>query len=435
MLRLDIPDKAFGRPRFVHDLELPAHAARARAATALARRGAAVGRRLQGARARGRGRDRARRQFRRRARRARGGRGQGARAVERRRGLDGARDAPRCGDARRLAEVAAGRDEGGRGTRGRKRAGGGAHAARPVLAPLPRARLDRSVVRARAVAGRRAAGLVPQPGRLQPARRSRGRRSGSRAERIVVAHVEGAGCYGHNGADDVALDAALLARAAGGRPVRLVWTRADELAWSPFGPAMAIELEADLDAAGEVLAWRHDLWSNGHSSRPGRAATPTLLAAAHLERPFDRVLAINPPLPAGGADRNAVPLYDFPARRIVNHRLLSMPLRASALRSLGAFANVFAIESFVDELAARPGRGSGGVAPAPPRRSARARGDRGGRAARRMDAAGSGARPGATASASRSTRTSAPTARSSPRSRPSARSACAASWSRSTSAS
>jgi CO/xanthine dehydrogenase Mo-binding subunit len=170
-------------------------------------------------------------------------------------------------------------------------------------------------------------------------------------ERIVVAHVEGAGCYGHNGADDVALDAALLARAAGRRPVRVVWTRADELAWAPFGPAMTIELSVDLDAAGEVLAWRHELWSNGHSSRPGRAKTPTLLAASHLERPCERVLAINPPMPAGGADRNAVPLYDFPVRRIVNHRLLAMPLRASALRSLGAFANVFAIESFADELA------------------------------------------------------------------------------------
>jgi CO/xanthine dehydrogenase Mo-binding subunit len=171
------------------------------------------------------------------------------------------------------------------------------------------------------------------------------------ADRIVVTHVEGAGCYGHNGADDVALDAALLARAVPGRPVRLVWARADELAWSPFGPAMAIELEADVDDAGEVIAWRHELWSNGHSTRPGRAGTPNLLAAAHLERPFERLLAINPPLPAGGADRNAIPLYDFPARRIVNHRLLAMPLRTSALRSLGAFANVFAIESFADELA------------------------------------------------------------------------------------
>jgi CO/xanthine dehydrogenase Mo-binding subunit len=171
------------------------------------------------------------------------------------------------------------------------------------------------------------------------------------AERIVVTHVEGAGCYGHNGADDVALDAALLARAAGGRPVRLIWTRADELSWSPFGPAMAVEIAAELDAQGEVLAWHHELWSNGHSTRPGRAATPTLLAARHLAQPFEPVLAINPPLPAGGADRNAIPLYDFPARRIVNHRLLTMPLRASALRSLGAFANVFAIESFVDDLA------------------------------------------------------------------------------------
>ena len=90
-------------------------------------------------------------------------------------------------------------------------------------------------------------------------------------EHIVVEHVEGAGCYGHNGADDAAFDAALLARAAGGRPVRLQWTRADELSWAPFGPAMTVEIEADLDAAGAILAWRHEIWSNGHSSRPGRA--------------------------------------------------------------------------------------------------------------------------------------------------------------------
>ncbi len=175
-------------------------------------------------------------------------------------------------------------------------------------------------------------------------------------EDIVVEHVEGAGCYGHNGADDAALDAALLARAAAGRPVRLQWSRADELSWAPFGPAMAVEIEADLDAAGAILAWRHELWSNGHSSRPGRAKTPALLAASQLGQAFERPLAINPPLAAGGgAERNAIPGYALPAWRIVNHRLLAMPLRTSALRSLGAFTNVFAIESFVDELAA--GRG------------------------------------------------------------------------------
>ncbi len=171
-------------------------------------------------------------------------------------------------------------------------------------------------------------------------------------EAIVVEHREGAGCYGHNGADDVALDAALLARAAPGRPVRVSWSREDELAWAPFGPAMAVDLAVDFDATGEVQAWRTDVWSNGHSLRPGRAATPTLLAATHFADAAPPIVAINMPLVAGGgSDRNATPAYDFPAVEVVNHRVLSMPLRASALRSLGAFANVFAIESTVDDIA------------------------------------------------------------------------------------
>ncbi|MGZ5677014.1 MAG: molybdopterin cofactor-binding domain-containing protein [Usitatibacter sp.] len=173
---------------------------------------------------------------------------------------------------------------------------------------------------------------------------------------VVVEHVQGAGCYGHNGADDVAFDAAWLARAAGGRPVRIQWSRADELAWSPFGPAMCIELEADLDESGAIAAWRHTIWSNGHTSRPGRAKSPSLLGAWHLDKPFERLPAINPPVAGGGgAERNSIPLYEFPARHIVCHRVLAMPLRASALRSLGAHANVFAVESFLDELAALAG--------------------------------------------------------------------------------
>ena len=172
------------------------------------------------------------------------------------------------------------------------------------------------------------------------------------AHAITVNHVEGAGCYGHNGADDVAFDAALLARAAPGRPVRVQWSRTDEMSWSPFGPAMAIGIEADLDADGRVVHWRHDVWSNGHGTRPGRAKTPALLAAWHLQVPFERLIATNAALTAGGgAERNAVPAYEFSAWRVTNHRVLSMPLRASALRSLGAFANVFAIESFIDDLA------------------------------------------------------------------------------------
>jgi CO/xanthine dehydrogenase Mo-binding subunit/aerobic-type carbon monoxide dehydrogenase small subunit (CoxS/CutS family) len=175
-------------------------------------------------------------------------------------------------------------------------------------------------------------------------------------ERIVVEHAEGAGCYGHNGADDVGLEAALLARAVPGRPVRLMWSREDELSWSPMGAAQLIDLEADLDEKGEIVAWRHDVRGNGHVSRPGRAKSPTLHAAWQLARPFPRNVAGNPPLASGGgSERNAMPLYDFPAWRITNHRLLTMPIRTSALRTLGAFANVFAIESFMDELAAERG--------------------------------------------------------------------------------
>jgi nicotinate dehydrogenase subunit B len=169
---------------------------------------------------------------------------------------------------------------------------------------------------------------------------------------VTVQHVEGAGCYGHNPADDVAFDAAWLARAAGGRPVRVQWTRSDELAWAPFSPAMAVDLEADLDADGAIVNWRHTVWSNGHSTRPGRGTSPALLGSWHMDPPFERQPAINASLAAGGgAERNAVPAYDFPAWQVVNNRVLSMPLRTSAMRALGAFANVFAVEQFMDELA------------------------------------------------------------------------------------
>jgi nicotinate dehydrogenase subunit B len=175
-------------------------------------------------------------------------------------------------------------------------------------------------------------------------------------ENITVEHVEGAGCYGHNAADDVALDAVLLARAAGGKPVRVQWSRADEMTHAPFGAAMVMELEADLDAQGDVVEWRHAVWSNGHTARPGRAAQPALLAATEIENPFPRMISTDPPQAnGGGSDRNSIPLYDFPAWTIQSHRLLTMPVRTSALRTLGAQGNVFAIESFLDEIAAARG--------------------------------------------------------------------------------
>ena len=176
------------------------------------------------------------------------------------------------------------------------------------------------------------------------------------AENITVEHMEGAGCYGHNAADDVALDAALLAKAANGRPVRVQWSRQGEMSDAPFGAAMAIDIEADLDAQGEIVGWRHSIWSNGHVARPGRATQPALLAGYELANPFPRMVSTNPPQAnGGGSDRNSIPLYDFPSWRIESHRLTTMPIRTSALRTLGGQGNVFAIESILDEIAAERG--------------------------------------------------------------------------------
>jgi CO/xanthine dehydrogenase Mo-binding subunit len=176
-------------------------------------------------------------------------------------------------------------------------------------------------------------------------------------DQVRVRHVEGAGCYGHNGADDVAMDAALLALAVPGRPVQVVWSRSDELGWAPYGPAAVVRITADVDARGDVLSWRHEIWGNGHVTRPGVARPIGLLAASHRDGGEPIEAAADPPLErGGGAGRNAVPGYAFPAYRAVSHRLSVMPLRTSSMRALGGFLNVFAIESFMDELAQAAGR-------------------------------------------------------------------------------
>jgi CO/xanthine dehydrogenase Mo-binding subunit len=169
---------------------------------------------------------------------------------------------------------------------------------------------------------------------------------------VTVHHVEGAGVYGHNASDDVAADAVLLARAVPGRPVRVLWSREDELSWGPLGPAMLARLSAGLDADGRIRTWRQDVWSNGFVGRPGIGGEPRLLALAHVAGGTP-ISAAPDGVPSGamGATRNAVPAYDIPDLEVTRHRLLTMPLRTSSLRSLGAFLNVFAIESFMDELA------------------------------------------------------------------------------------
>jgi CO/xanthine dehydrogenase Mo-binding subunit len=167
---------------------------------------------------------------------------------------------------------------------------------------------------------------------------------------IRCIHVEGSGCYGHNAADDVALDAALLARASNGRPVRVQWMRDDEFMWEPYGPAMIMQARAALKD-GRIVDWNYEVWSNSHNMRPGDPEGVNLLASWYLDKPKQPAPPRGAPQPAGAGDRNAIPLYDLPRQRVTSHLIKEMPLRVSALRTLGAYANVFAIESFMDELA------------------------------------------------------------------------------------
>ncbi|WP_207482312.1 xanthine dehydrogenase family protein molybdopterin-binding subunit [Arenibaculum pallidiluteum] len=177
-------------------------------------------------------------------------------------------------------------------------------------------------------------------------------------EKVRVIHAQGSGCYGHNGADDVALDAALLARAVPGRPVRVLWTHEEEMTWEPYSSAMETELQAVLDAEGKVSAWSHTVWSLTHNSRPGSSKEGNnLLSAWYLAEPLPVPKRVNAPLPNGAADRNAVPQgYAFPNQKVtVNHHSVS-PIRTSALRTLGAYMNVFSAECFLDEVAAAAGK-------------------------------------------------------------------------------
>jgi CO/xanthine dehydrogenase Mo-binding subunit len=169
---------------------------------------------------------------------------------------------------------------------------------------------------------------------------------------VTVRHRQGAGAYGHNTADDAAFDAAFVATRMPGRTVRVQWSREDEFSSAPISAAMAIELRAVLDARGRPAEWSIEIWSPPHAQRPGMNGNANLIGAEALPN------APRPNEPAdvsdergGGATRNAYAIYDLPQQRIVHHLLPRVPLRTSSLRGLGAWANVFAIESFIDELA------------------------------------------------------------------------------------
>jgi nicotinate dehydrogenase subunit B len=161
-------------------------------------------------------------------------------------------------------------------------------------------------------------------------------------ENVHCIYLEGSGCYGRNGHEDAAGDAALLARAVG-RPVRVQWSRTDEHGWAPLGPPIIVDLRAGTDNSGEVAAWESEVFF------PQTVGAPPLvpLVAATLSG-----LPAAPHMGTGPLFQNSAIPYKFPNVKTVCHRLETTPLRPSWIRSPGRLQNTFANECFMDELAA-----------------------------------------------------------------------------------
>jgi nicotinate dehydrogenase subunit B len=164
-------------------------------------------------------------------------------------------------------------------------------------------------------------------------------------ENVRCIYVEGSGCYGRNGHEDAAADAALLAKAVG-RPVRVQWSRADEHGWDPKGPPTLIDLRATLDAAGTVTAWDSEFFIPQQT--PNAFVVP-LVAATLSGKPVDETIA------PGNIFQNSNIPYKFANIKAVCHRLETTPFRPSWIRTPGRMQNTFANECFVDELAAAAG--------------------------------------------------------------------------------
>lgn len=168
-------------------------------------------------------------------------------------------------------------------------------------------------------------------------------------KRVRVIHSPGSGCYGQNGADDVTAEAGMIAMRLPGRPIRLQWMREQEFGWEPCGCGMVTKVEAAIGPDRRIAHWNYEVWSNSHNNRATGAGG---YAVAQEIRPgFPPQEAKPIPMPEGDGDRNANPLYVLPNMDVRYHFVSEMPLRVSALRSLGAHLNVFTIESMLDELA------------------------------------------------------------------------------------
>ena len=184
---------------------------------------------------------------------------------------------------------------------------------------------------------------------VYPLRQLLARVCGLSPERIKVIHAQGAGNYGHNGSDDAAIDAAVIAVRRPGSPIRVQWRREDEFGHAPLGTAMHIELAAELDAGGRLADYTANIWCGSHTGGRGQPLDEPALGLP-TPPPF------TPPVGPGGVRfsggiLNAVPSYDISSRRFTEHLVSPSPVRTSSLRGLGGPVNTYAGECFIDELA------------------------------------------------------------------------------------
>ena len=164
-------------------------------------------------------------------------------------------------------------------------------------------------------------------------------------DKVRLIYLEGSGCYGMNGHEDAAADAAILSQAVG-RPVRVQWSRADEHGWDPKGPPQLLDIMGVVGADGQILDWRTDMWVP--QTTRGLLNIPLLGPQA---AGLDNIVGLN----TGLISQNGDPPYAADHIQVVVHWLKEAPLRPAPLRSPGKPANCFAVESFTDELAAAAG--------------------------------------------------------------------------------
>lgn len=162
-------------------------------------------------------------------------------------------------------------------------------------------------------------------------------------EKVRVVYLDGAGCYGGNGNEDVAADAVIMSKAVG-QPVRVQWMRHDEHGWDPKGPQQLLDLRAGIDAQGNIEAWENEMWLP--FARPGGRP---LIGVDLAGMPQDHGQG------AGLLNQNGDPPYPATSVKVSTHWIKETPVRPSNIRAPGKIANVFAVESFIDEIAHEAG--------------------------------------------------------------------------------